>query len=165
MSATFRLLSKIPGWGHMTCDAIWRQLGSMAEQKTDKPARVSVSTEMPKWCAAVGCKELQTKTLAYCFHSFPTNAERRQWVVQNESFRSAKKLWEPKTHDRLCSKHFDTHCFHGSYTLECRPRHTVQSPAKAGCYAYANHLCPQKARGSTKEGCVSVLTRGEWSWI
>ena len=70
--------------------------------------------KMPRECAAVGCMELHSKDSTSSFHTFPTKDPGRMkaWIVNMKRLElTAKKLWVPKRHDQLCSKHFELRCF------------------------------------------------------
>ena len=75
---------------------------------------------MPRECAAVGCTELHTKESALSFHTFPTKdpCRMKAWTVNTKRLDpTTKKLWMPKPHDQLCSKHFELRCFSGRTRL------------------------------------------------
>ena len=73
-----------------------------------------------KECAAVYCKNKESKDSTVSFHQFPLAEPERlkQWVVNMKRGDSDDpgKLWSPSTRDRLCSKHFKDECF----TRYCR---------------------------------------------
>lgn len=68
---------------------------------------------MQRECSSAHCSEQNKKGSDFSFHCFPSNPQiQRQWQVKmNRVDPKTKKLWKPKPHDVLCSKHFDDSCF------------------------------------------------------
>ena len=80
---------------------------------------------MSSECAAVGWSEKLTKDSEFSFHAFSFKNEARKWQWQmavNQWDLAIKKLWEPKHHNVLCSKHFENNnnnkTLHRSHTAE-----------------------------------------------
>ena len=68
---------------------------------------------MPIECAVAGCSQLQKRPSTFSFHMFPKKDPWRQaWLVNmNRLDPRTGQLWGPKSHDRICSKHFQRDCF------------------------------------------------------
>lgn len=62
---------------------------------------------MGKRCVAAGCSS--THKDGVHLYSFPKDPiGRKKWADQ---VRRTRDKWEPTNHSRLCSKHFEDHCF------------------------------------------------------
>ena len=62
---------------------------------------------MGKRCVAAGCSSTHKDGVhLYSFPKHPTKRKRRA-----DEVRRARDKWEPTDHSRLCSKHFEEHCF------------------------------------------------------
>ncbi len=64
-----------------------------------------------KYCAVVGCHNSTYRDVprGVKFHSFPKDPERREaWIhaINRAPEKHSASLWQPKTHDVICSEHF-----------------------------------------------------------
>ena len=85
-------------------DVMWR----------DPRVFTNLQSVMGKECASADCREIQHAGSSLSFHKFPLKdpARLQQWLVNmNRLDPKTKKLWQPASHDVLCSKHFEESCF------------------------------------------------------
>lgn len=64
---------------------------------------------MPVSCSAPGCASRFVKEDNINFYRFPKeNQQRKRWIkaMKRVDRLDPNKLWEPSSHDRLCSRHF-----------------------------------------------------------
>lgn len=107
---------------------------------------------MPAYCAASGCNARHHKGDNISFHSFPHRdpALLSQWLHA-----LGREDLEPKSHHRVCSRHFKPSCFYAGLDRPCLRPDAV--PTEVDCSSLKRPPAP--AKGSSSAPAHNIGTR------